>query len=215
MAIGPWTDPKESDTERWTGVAEPTRRGASTRSVPERAAGTAPPYRRRGTATLAGDTLRDLFETRSYTRARLGYDATVLADGRLRLLVKGYLWGPTERHQRYRVQHRREAPPTATVPFDEYETWARYQFGRVEERENDGDDATRDDEPSFVPETPTTDETRTLEWDRLFPLHRRLLAELELVRNPAFAEYRLRERDEWADVRDDLKWDVDAFAVGP
>ncbi|MFC7068982.1 hypothetical protein [Halobaculum lipolyticum] len=214
MATGPWTDPKESRPERWSGPRDPARVGDHTRSVVERALATAPPYRRRGTVARSGASLRESFRTREYDHARVDFDATLSADGAIRLLVKGHLWGRDERDQRYRVQHRRPAAPTGTLPFDEYETWVRYQFGRVE-RADGGAAVAADGDPSFVPDPAVRDETRTLAWDDLFPLHRRLLAELEAVRNPAFAEYRLRELGEWADVRDDLKWDLDAFAVGP
>ncbi|WP_390241489.1 hypothetical protein [Halobaculum halobium] len=180
------------------------------RTVRQRAVSTAAPYRRRGRRSQSGESLASQFRSREYEHARTEYDATLAADGEIRLLVKGHLWGRDERDQRYRVQHRRPPDPTDSVPFDEYETWARFQFGRVEDRTAADDDAL-----VFRPATPPTDETRTLQWGDLFPLHRRLLAELELVRNPAFAEYRLRETDEWQEIRDDLKWDLDAFARGP
>ena len=171
---------------------------------------TAPPYRRRGTEWSSGARLAEQFRSHAYRHASIEYDATLLPDGAVKVLVKGVLWGSDDRDQRYRVQHRREPEPTASIPFDEYETWARYQYGTVPD-----DTVASDGLPSFVPETEPSDEAMTLPWAELFPLHRRLIVELELARNPAFAEYRLRELGEWADARNDLKWDCDAFTKGP
>jgi len=200
-------DPRK---ESWAGSSEPERRGDEVRSVAERAVATAPPYRRRGTEWSSGARLAEQFRSHAYRHASIEYDATLLPDGAVKVLVKGVLWGSDDRDQRYRVQHRRESEPTATVPFDEYETWARYQYGSVSD-----DAAPGDGLPSFAPETEPSDDAVTLPWSELFPLHRRLIVELELARNPAFAEYRLRELGEWADARNDLKWDCDAFTKGP
>lgn len=207
---GAWNDPREFRAEDWSGSNGPERRGEAVRSVPERAEETAAPYRRRGTETRSGPALAALFQSREYRYARVDYDATLLAGGAVKVLVKGHLWGSDDRDQRYRIQHRRAAAPTDSVPFDDYDTWVRYQFGDVE-----GSPGVDDGDPVFQATTEPADENRTLAWTDLFPLHRRLLAELELARNAAFAEYRLRELDEWADVAGDLKWDLAAFAVGP
>lgn len=208
------TDPSPGSddprAEAWGGSSGPERRGDEVRTVPERAVETAAPYRRRGAVSPSGPALAEQFRSREYRYASLEYDATLLSRGGLKLLVKGTLWGSDDRDQRYRVLHRRDPEPTESVPFDEYRTWVRYQYGDV------ADGATPDDGvPPFAPETEATDDSMTLSWSELFPLHRRLLIELELARNPAFAEYRLRELDEWDDARDRLKWDREAFTVGP
>lgn len=210
MATGPWHDPKEASPDLWAGDTTVARIGDETRSVVERAVHTGTPYRRRGETTHSGESLADLFETKQYHHGHVRYDATLSVAGGIRVLIKGHLWGDGDHDQRFRIQHRRDPDPTDTIPFAEYDTWVRYQHGRV-----DAPDDASDSKPTFTPTTAPVDETRTLAWDDLFPLDRRLVAEVELVRNPAFARYRLRERHEWADVEADLKWDLDAFAVGP
>lgn len=210
MTLGPWNDPREYRQELWSGRTDPIRRGDDIRDVLRRAIETGTPYRRRGETVHSGEGLADLFETRTYRHARIGYDATLGADGSVKVLLKGNLWGSEDRDQRFRIQHRREEGPTASIPFDEYDTWVRYQFGDVE-----SDASARNGWPRFQPTQRPIDEDRSLPWADLFPLDRRLLAEVELVRNPAFARYRLRELDDWEDVRDDLKWDLDAFSIGP
>jgi hypothetical protein len=199
----PWVDPHETDPERWAGD---TGARQSCTSVYERALATESPFERTDKLVLRGPSVTEAFRTRGYDRVRVDYHLAVERDGRVKLLAHGHLWGGDEPHQRFRAQYRREGEPTETVPFDEYLTWMRYQFGTIE---------VEDGRLSFEAENGREERTRRLDWDDLFASDRLRLAELELVRNPALARYALREREQWRPVADALRYNPDAFAVEP
>lgn len=202
----PWIDPHETDAAAWTGGSEGRER--ELRTVCERAIQTPVPYQRSYHVHLHGAAVSTEFNSRAYDNAHLECTIAVEDSTRVKLLTKGHLWGDGEEHQRFRAQYRREPDPTDTVPFGEYSTWVRYQFGTVSR----GDDGAVHFE---IDPRGTHEETRVLAWENLFEIDQLRLAEGELVRNPPFARYVLRERDDWDAVRDALRYDPDAFAVGP
>ncbi|WP_335999660.1 hypothetical protein [Halorientalis halophila] len=200
----PWVDPHETDPETWGGSAAAANRPCT--PVYERALSTRPPFERTDKLVLHGPAVTEEFRTRGYESVRVDYHLAVEADGRVKLLARGHLWGGDEPHQRFRAQYRRESEPTDTVPFDEYLAWTRYQFGTI-----DVEDGTL----SFEPEGDREEETRRLDWTDLYASARLRMAELELIRNPGLARYALRDLGEWRDVEDALRYNPDAFAVGP
>lgn len=199
----PWVDPDETDPEQWAGDETEER---SRTSVYERALKTPRPFEREDKLLLQGPSVAEEFRTRGYERARVDYHFAVESDGRIKLLARGYLWGSDERHQRFRAQYRREGEPTESVPFDEYLAWMRYQFGTIE---------IEDGRLSFEADGDRNERTRRLAWTELFAPDRLRLAELELVRNPALARYVLRDRGDWRDIEDALRYNPEAFGVGP
>ena len=203
--MSPWIDPNETDPETWTG--EPARPSA-TRSVYERAHDTTLPYERTEALTLSGPDIAEEFDTRAYDNVKLHYNIAVDADGRVKLLSKGHLWGNEETHQRFRVQYRRRPEPTDVAPFEEYSVWMRFRRGTV--------DRTPDGGISFEPDpTQTEEQTLTLAWPDLYSTDQIRIAEAELVRNPPLARYALQTLDLWEDVRDALRYNPDAFERSP
>ena len=206
-----YVDPGEADPAKWAGSTPRDELDCgreSVRTVVERALATETPYRRKTTERFGPGTVREEFDTREYRHAKVHFNCGVTAEGRIKLMTRGYLWGADERHQRYRSQYRREAVPADAPPFETYTVWNQYQFGTAS-RDNDGT-------LSFDPDPEASGEyLRTVAWADLFTPVRSRLAELELVRNPAFAKYRLEQLGEWAEVGDPMAFDVDAFDVGP
>lgn len=203
-------DPSDRDPTTWRGrsLQDEVRTGEDLRSVLQRAHETEIPYEYEDDELLTGDHVTEMFRTREYTRVRVVYDCRVESSGRISLSTQGHFWGGGDEHQRYKAEYRRPAIPTETVPFDTYEVWMRYQFGTVE-REEDGS-------ISFVADHDRDGETlRSLDWDEVYPPIQKRLVELELVRNPAFARYRLLEVDEWTDVEISFAYDPTVFGVGP
>lgn len=200
----PWIDPKETDPEGWVG--EDPEESAS-RTVYERAHDTPVPYERCEDLTLSGPDVAAEFHTAEYDHVKLRYHIGVDADGRIKLLSKGHLWGTDETHRRFRLQYRRPPEPTDDPPFEEYSAWVRFQTGTV--HREDGE-ITFDLEPGQ-----TREKTRTLAWPEMYSADQLRLAEAELVRNPPLARYALRAEELWADVRGALRYNPDAFDVGP
>jgi hypothetical protein len=188
----------------WT---ETAGESASIRSVYERAHETTAPFERREELTLSGPDVAAEFRTREYDHAKLHYRIGVDSGGRVKLLMKGHLWGDEDTHQRFRIQYRRCAEPTDTPPFAEYSAWVRLQLGTVH-REDDSIRFERDPDR-------TREETRTLAWDEMYSSDQLRLAEAELVRNPPLARYALRQQDLWVDVHDALRYNPNAFNHTP
>jgi hypothetical protein len=207
--MGNYVDPDETDPSKWRGSAGDRGTGGDDlRSVVERALATTEPYRRREAKLYGPEVVREEFDTRDYHHAKVYFDCGVTADGGVKLLTRGYLWGDDERHQRYKSQYRREPDPTDEPPFGAYTVWNQYQFGTAS---RDGDGTLQ-----FEPDPDESGEyLRSVDWDALYTPVRVRLAELELVRNPAFARYRLEELGGWEDYGASLRYDPDAFAVGP
>lgn len=200
----PWIDPRENDPDAWR-ASEPGE--PAVRTVYERAYETAVPYERRDDVYRNGEAVTGEFRTREYEHAKVSYHLAVEGNGRVKLLAKGHLWGDDEVHQRFRAQYRRPGEPTDTEPFDDYHVWVRFRLGTVARRDGSLQFEPTDEKPS--------EKLRTLAWGSLFGPDRVRLAELELVRNPPLARYVLRERDQWAMIRDSLRYNPDAFTVGP
>lgn len=203
-SMDPWIDAREARRERWDRSVP--RTADSLRSVVERATETALPYRRSGEITFGPPHVQEEFEDRAYQHARLDFDASIEANRRVKLLVKGHLWGDDEHHRRLRAQYRRSAPPTETVPFGDYRRWVRYQNGEIH-REDGG--------LTFEPAGEPRESTERLPWSDLVSPVQWLLVELELIRNPPFARYRLAEQDRWGSFSDLFRYHTGAFSVGP
>lgn len=206
--MGQWVNPDETDPRTWRGE-EPhgaVRHGEDILSVVERADKTGLPYQYEEDVHYTDD-VAAFFRTRTYTNARVVYNCGVDANRRVKLLTRGLLWGGDDREQRFQAQYRRSPPPTDTVPFAEYTVWTRYQFGTIERTESGVTFRADDGGPE--------ERLRTLAWSELYEPIRGRIAELELVRNPTFARYRLLELDEWDDYRAQFAYDEDAFALGP
>lgn len=203
-----WVDPDETDPATWRGqaVGDPARGGQDCLSVVERARRTPLPYQYEEDVHHT-EGVAAQFQTRAYTDARVIYNSGIDVQRRIKLLTRGILWGGSETNQRFKAQYRRAGPPTDSVPFEEYTVWSRFQYGAIQQV---------DDGVTFVPDDSEAEEQmRTLGWAELYEPVRRRLVELELVRNPAFARYRLRELDEWDEFRTQLRYDTSAFAFGP
>ncbi|MFC7077525.1 hypothetical protein [Haloarcula halophila] len=203
-----WVDPDETDPETWRGRATdgPARGGSECFSILQRARKTPLPYQYEEDVHH-GEELREQFQRRAYTDARVVYNGGVDVERRIKLLSRGVLWGGPDTNQRFQAQYRRVGPPTESIPFEEYTVWSRFQYGVIE-RTDDGVTFVADDsEPE--------EQVRSLDWDELYEPVRQRLVELELVRNPPFARYRLRELDEWDDYRAQLRYDTDAFGFRP
>lgn len=200
----PWIDPDETARETWTGESD---RNRGSRSVYERAHATTLPYERREDFTVAGPDVAAEFRSSEYDHAKLHYHIGVDANGRVKLLSKGHLWGNEETHRRFRIQYRRAAEPTDTLPFEEYTAWMRFQTGTVSRERG---------EIQFDPDrTQTEERTLTLEWPEMYSSDQIRVAEAELVRNPPLARYALLTLGLWEAVRDTLRYNPDAFDVGP
>ncbi|WP_424003065.1 hypothetical protein ACOZ4I_03465 [Haloarcula salina] len=206
--MGHWIDPDEADPSQWRGEGpfEDLRRGEETVSVLDRASRTPVPYQYEVDIHHTAD-VAEQFRSHDYDNARVIYNCGIDETRRIKLLTRGVFWGDGETHQRFQAQYRRPPPPTEDVPFGEYAVWSRYHHGTIERT----DDGVRFVEDESGPE----ESMRTLDWDELFDPVKERLAELELIRNPEFARYRLLERGEWDDFRARFRYDTDAFAVGP
>ncbi|GGK69458.1 hypothetical protein [Haloarcula sebkhae] len=203
-----WIDPDETDPAQWrqTGPHDELRRGTEMISVAERAVQTAIPYQYE-IKIHHTDNVADQFRTSEYEHARVTYNSSIDREKRIKLLTRGVLWGGDEDHQRFQVQYRRPPPPAETVPFGTYSAWSRYQYGSIEET---------DDGVTFTPADEELGESlRDLDWEAMFDPVQERLVELELVRNPAFAKYRLEQMDEWTTYRTRFRYDPDVFGVGP
>lgn len=203
-----WVDPEEADPSQWrrTGPHDELRRGTETISVVERASRTSLPYQYE-IEIHHTDNVADQFQSSEYEHARITYNSSIDTEGRIKLLTRGVLWGGGERHQRFQVQYRRPPPPTEMVPFGTYTAWSRYRYGSIE-KTDDGVTFTAADEEAG-------ESLRDLDWETMFDPVQERIAELELVRNPSFAKYRLKEVDEWETYRTRFQYDPDVFAMGP
>jgi len=195
-----WIDPKETAAGAWGGGDGDSAVEASpTVPVVERAVSTSPPVQYVDCAYLTPEEGQNDY-------ARVQFDCAVDRAGTVKLSARGYRWGGDEPDLRFKSLFTREADPTDTVPFGTYERWRRFQRGEVDDFE-DGDEYIH-----FEPTDGAVENGRERrEWERLRRAVRLRLAELELVRNAPFARYRLREREEWAAVRDTLRWKPTAF----
>ncbi|MBV0900626.1 hypothetical protein [Haloarcula salina] len=203
-----WVDPDEADPAQWRGKGpfDDLRCGEETVSVLDRANRTPVPYQYEVDIHHTAD-VAEQFRSHDYDNARVIYNCGIDEMRRIKLLTRGVFWGGSETHQRFQAQYRRSPPPTEDAPFDEYTVWSRYHNGTIERT---------DDGVTFVEDVSEPEETmRTLDWDELFDPVKERLAELELIRNPEFARYRLIERGEWETYRTRFRYDTDAFAVGP
>ncbi|WP_246987482.1 hypothetical protein [Halorientalis marina] len=209
--MGDYVDPNETDPSKWRGSTPRDGRDggrAAIRSVVERALATETPYQRTGTRVYGPAVVREEFDSRDYHHAKVYYDGGVTTDGGIKLLTRGYLWGDDERHQRYKSQYRRPPDPADEPPFGEYTVWNQYQFGTAS-RDAEG-------ELVFEPDPDGSDEyVRSVDWGDLYTPVQGRLVELELVRNPPFARYRLDERGEWTGFGRPLTYDLGAFDAGP
>ncbi|MBX0321732.1 hypothetical protein EGH21_01680 [Halomicroarcula sp. F13] len=203
-----WVDPDETDPRTWRGSGphDDLRRGEEIGTVLQRAARTPLPYQYEEDRYYAED-VAETFRSRQFTNARVVYNCGVDTERRIKMLTRGLFWGGGEDHQRFKAQYRRSPPPTDSIPFEEYTVWTRYQYGHIE-RTDDGLTFTSGER---APE----ERLETLAWADLYEPVRQRLVELELVRNPPFARYRLQELDEWDDYRTQFRYDDDAFAMGP
>ncbi|MFB6223374.1 MAG: hypothetical protein ABEH86_06845 [Haloarcula sp.] len=202
-----WVDPDETDPEQWRGTQHgDLRRGSETVSVFKRAIQTPLPYQYEVDIHHT-DGVSDQFETHEYEHARVIYNSGVDTKRRLKLLARGVFWGGDETHQRFQAQYRRSPPPTDSVPFQEYTVWSRYRYGTIKRT----DDGMTFHENGDGPE----ESLRTLDWDKLFNPVKERIAELELIRNPPFAKYRLEEIGEWEAYRTRFRYDTDVFATSP
>jgi len=203
-----WFDPEEADPARWRGEGphDDLRCGDETVSVLDRAIRTPVPYQYEVDIHHDAD-VAEQFRSHEYDNARVIYNCGIDETRRIKLLTRGVFWGGSGPHQRFQAQYRRPPPPAEDPPFGEYTVWSRYHHGTIEQ--TDGGVA-------FVEDDTGPHETmRTLEWDDLFDPVKERLVELELIRNPEFARYRLVERGEWEEYRTRFRYDTDAFAVGP
>lgn len=205
--MGQWVNPDETDPGTWRGEGPhaSVRHGEATLGVLERAAKTGLPYQYE--EDVHHTDIADIFRSRAYTNARVVYNCGVDANRRVKLLTRGVLWGGADRDQRFQAQYRRPPPPCESVPFGEYTVWTRYQFSTIEQTDSGVTFRADDSGPE--------ERLRELAWTELYEPVRERIAELELVRNPAFARYRLTELGEWADYRTGFEYDTDAFALGP
>jgi len=205
-----WIDPKETAASAWGGEGESPESAASSSAVPvvERAAAVRRPIQYTDGAfvtpmadeTAGGD--HDGY-------ARIQFNCAVDRAGTVKLTARGYRWGSDDPDMRFKSLFSREASPTDTVPFDTYERWLRVQHGEVRGFK-DGDEYIH-----FEPTEGAIDEGRERRaWSDLKWAISLRLAELELVRNTAFARYRLQELGEWDAVRGTLRWKPTAFG-GP
>lgn len=199
-----WIDPHDSRSGwgRDRGETLPER----IRPTVERAHEAAVPYQYRERRAFDG-TLADVtVDGVEYTSAEYVVNGGVTADREVKLHARGLLWraDAPDRARRFKLQVRRAAPPTDTLPYGEYEVWQRYQFGRVTVDEVEG--------PSFEPEDGSSRTSRSVAafGDLLEPV-RLHVSELELVRNPPFARYRLQERGRWEAYGAVFRWKADAF----
>jgi hypothetical protein len=199
-----WIDPHDArsawDSDREEPVPERIRPTA------ERAHGVSTPFQYRERRSFDGTLADVVVDGVDYTSAEYVVNGGVTADGTLKLHVRGLLWRAEDPGQgrRFKLQLVREAPPTETVPYGEYDVWQRFQFGRVTVDDLEG--------PSFDPDADSSQTERTVAaFDDLQDPLKLQVSELELVRNPSFARYRLREREDWERYGAVFQWKADAF----
>ncbi|WP_135852215.1 hypothetical protein [Halorussus salinus] len=202
-----WIDPKEGAATVWGGRKSSSEKPKPMAGTVARATATTLPFQYSETARYRGTLPDTELDGVRYTSAQVTINGVVQSDRRIKLLARGYLWAADDGAsdgRRFKFQLRRPGPPTETTPFGSYVAWHRYQLGTVEPTESD--------EVAFEP---TPDTTRTGRGNASFeevprPL-RQHVAELELVRNPPFAEYVLRERGLWDDYGAVFRWIPRAF----
>lgn len=199
-----WIDPHESRSgwgrDREDSVPERIR------STVERAHEASVPFQYREHRSFDGTLADVVIDGVEYTSAEYVVNGGVADDRTLKLHVRGLLWraAGSEPGRRFKLQLVREAPPTETVPYEEYDVWQRFQFGRVTVDDVEG--------PSFDPEADSSRTERSVvAFDDLLEPVKLHVSELELVRSPSFARYRLREREEWEAYGAVFRWKADAF----
>jgi hypothetical protein len=200
----PWVDPNESRSETWNAgrdAAIPEK----IRPTVERAHGVELPFQYRERRSHQGNLGGVVVDDVEYTSGNFVVNGGVTADRGLKLHFRGVMWrsGEYDDARRFKLQIRREPPVTDTVPFGEYEVWQRYQLGSVEVDEVDG--------PTFTPSGDPETRRPTASFDDLLEPVKHRLSELELIRNPSFAKYRLAERGEWAEYGGVFRWKANAF----
>jgi hypothetical protein len=199
-----WIDPHDSRSSWGRDPEEdlPDR----IRPTIERAHEATVPYQYREHRTFDETLSEVVLDGVEYTSGEYVVDGGVTADRKLKLHARGLLWRADDpgTARRFKLQIVREGPPTETVPYGEYDVWQRYQFGHVTVDDIDG--------PAFEPQTDSSRTERSVaSFDDLLEPVRLHVSELELVRNPSFARYRLDERDEWAAYGAVFRWKADAF----
>ncbi|WP_251329134.1 hypothetical protein [Haloplanus pelagicus] len=202
-----WIDPKETAAGTW-GTSEVPSDTSGSPAVPviERAVGTRYPIQYADGAFLTPKTAEGTDVPGPGGYARLQFNCAVDGAGTIKLTARGYRWGDDESAMRFKSLFSREPTPTETIPFESYERWLRSQHGVVKGF------VEGDEYIDFEPAEEEIEEGRDqCAWADLRWAVRLRLAELELVRNPAFARYRLQERDEWEAVRGTLRWKPTAF----
>ncbi|WP_128477346.1 hypothetical protein [Halorussus pelagicus] len=205
--MGTWIDPKEDAASLWGGRKSSSEQLEPMAGTVARAIETTLPFQYSETAQYRGTLPDTELDGVQYTSAQVTINGIIQSDRHIKLLSRGYLWTADDGAsygRRFKFQLRRPGPPSETTPFGSYVAWNRYQTGTVETTESED-----------VAFEPTPDTTRTERGNASFeevprPL-RQHVAELELVRNPAFAEYVLRERDQWDDYGGVFRWIPTAF----
>jgi hypothetical protein len=202
--MGTWVDPSESREETWNAGRAPAIPD-EVRPTVERAHEVTLPFQYRDPRSHQGTLDGVEVAGVEYTSGNYVVNAGVTADRELKLHLRGLLWrrGEYDEARRFKLQIRREPPVTDTVPFGEYAVWQRYQLGSVAVETVSG--------PSFTPGNDPETRRDTAAFDDLLEPVKRRIAELELVRNPAFAKYRLEERDDWPAYGSVFRWQAGAF----
>jgi len=199
-----WIDPHESRSGWGRDPEEPTP--DRIRPTVERAHEVSVPFQYREHRSFDGTLADVVVDGVDYTSGEYVVNGGVTADRALKLHVRGLLWLADDPSQarRFKLQLVREAPPTETVPYGEYDVWQRFQFGRVAVDDIEG--------PSFDPNADSSRTERSVAaFDDLLEPMKLHVSELELVRNPSFARYRLLERDEWEPYGAVFRWQAEAF----
>jgi len=199
-----WIDPHDSRSGWGRDREEPVPERI--RPTVERAHEVSVPFQYREHRSFDGTLADVVVDDVDYTSGEYVVNGGVTGDRSLKLHVRGLLWRDDEpgKGRRFKLQVVREAPPTESVPYGEYDAWQRFQFGRVTVHDIDG--------PSFEPEADSSRTERSVAaFDDLLEPLKLHVSELELVRNPSFARYRLREREEWEPYGAVFRWKADAF----
>lgn len=199
-----WIDPHDSRSGWGRDREEPVPERI--RPTIERAVEASVPFQYREHRSFDGTLAGVEVDGVDYTSGETVVNGGVTGDRALKLHVRGLLWRDDDpgRARRFKLQLVREAPPTETLPYGEYDAWQRFQFGRVTVDDIEG--------PSFEPEADSSQTKRSVaDFDDLLEPLKLHVSELELVRNAPFARYRLLEREEWEPYGAVFRWKADAF----
>lgn len=199
-----WIDPNETRSN-WGQDQDDTLPDRARPTI-ERAAETGLPFQYREQRHFDG-TLSDVrLDGIEYTSGEYVVNGGVMGDHALKLHARGLIWVTEEPAQcrRFKLQVVRDSPPADTVPYGDYDVWQRYQFGSVTVDPIEG--------PTFEPDdNDIQTERTTAPFGALLKPVRLHVSELELIRNPSFAQYRLEEREEWEEYGAVFRWKGNAF----